>query len=407
MSSVSGSTVQGNANANTSYTGGGLGLWRHLSLDEILVNALVVAIPIAIVTACIRAKSRSLSSSSKQKGVTNDDSKKDIIYEDHKNGFNVNAMVARIKSSNSYLNPVSIEAMEPFGHQVAGHTTEVLRKMNNKILKPLNKAKLFWHEVSIYEGVKEMGNHCSQSMKSFVAEYHGVITVKLGDKILPHIVLDDLTHNFKYPCCMDIKMGRQTFEPSAEDVKKNRELKKYSYQSTLGFRITGFKVYDVVRKLYRVEDKTFGRSLQPHQIQGGLSHFFNNGKYIRRDVLIATIAKLENILLWMKSQVDFHFYCSSILVVYEGDINIDSCAFMGGTCGSVTDKVRVKLIDLAHAVPSNDPRSLNIYNSNSNSNSTTHQRYADEGYLFGLTNLISYLHAIVKDLDNKGLYDRS
>ena len=39
---------------------------------------------------------------------------------------------------------------------------------------------------------------------------------------------------------------------------------------------------------------------------------------IRREVVLVVLQKLENLLLWMKSQSHLEFYCSSILIVYDG-----------------------------------------------------------------------------------------
>ncbi len=86
------------------------------------------------------------------------------------------------------------------------------------------------------------------------------------------------THEgFKAPCIIDIKIGTETYEPNASFDKIEREKNKYQFQHEIGFRIVGFKVYDVITKTYKHIGKRFGRSLLPHKISEGLLLFFFNG----------------------------------------------------------------------------------------------------------------------------------
>lgn len=82
---------------------------------------------------------------------------------------------------------------------------------------------------------------------------------------------------FKAPCIIDIKIGTNTYEPNAPLDKIKREQNKYHFQQEIGFRIVGFKVFDVITKTYKQIGKRFGRSLQPNKISEGLLLFFYNG----------------------------------------------------------------------------------------------------------------------------------
>lgn len=257
-----------------------------------------------------------------------------------------------------------------FSHQVAGHTDEALRGYRGKVLKPcrlsLAKRLLFMRELAVYEEMYTFGRHNIQSLIPFTPPYHGALeafstnssnlkstTILLESKAqlnnsgnkkdniqiqqiieeekklnpdcivktIPYLILDDLCSSYKNPCIIDIKMGTQTFEPTASVSKKERELLKYKYQSEIGFRIAGFQVYDIVSKTNRKVNKKFGRSILPHQVSEALSLFFFNGIHYRREIIILTIQKLEKILLWMRSQTNLHFYCSSILIIYDGNEN--------------------------------------------------------------------------------------
>jgi len=133
------------------------------------------------------------------------------------------------------------------------------------------------------------------------------------------MALEDLTHCYKVPCVADIKMGTQTFEPTASPEKKARELTKYSFQKEVGFRITGFKTHNITTGQFKSVEKAFGRSLHPSDVQDAVGTFFHNGRLLRRDVLAVVIAKLDKLLRWFNTQRQYSFFCSSILIVYEAD----------------------------------------------------------------------------------------
>ena len=53
----------------------------------------------------------------------------------------------------------------------------------------------------------------------------------------------------------------------------------------------------------------------------GLLPFFYDGYSFRRDVINIVIEKLELLLRWFKSQNRYLFFCSSLLIIYEGNDN--------------------------------------------------------------------------------------
>jgi hypothetical protein len=58
------------------------------------------------------------------------------------------------------------------------------------------------------------------------------------------VVLEDLTHVYKKPCIMDIKIGTQSFGEDATLEKRNNMQKKDEKTTTvsLGFRLTALNV---------------------------------------------------------------------------------------------------------------------------------------------------------------------
>lgn len=333
---------------------------------------------------------------------------------------------------------ISIDSTVDYVHQVAGHTSEVLRAFQGKVLKPMVKQRLFVRELCLYEKMALSANSDSGLPILFVPNYIGLALVQstqktietgktlristvqthlvkfirklsklfhvpeikyinncLDKKLLPHLVLDDLTLSYKAPCVIDIKMGQQTYEPDANSSKKKREIRKCPYQVITGFRITGMKVFDVINSTYSYKDKQFGRAVQPDDIAGALRIFFWNGISVRKDVITKVIDQLKKILAWFENQNVLHFYCSSILIIYDGRMNVGVISDgnqIGEDWGSssgprgwtektkprpLPDLVQVKMIDFAHTLPSPLPKDI------------------DHGYILGIKNLINKLNTIM------------
>lgn len=120
------------------------------------------------------------------------------------------------------------------------------------------------------------------------------------------------------PCVMDIKIGRQTWDPLATPKKRLIEEEKYSKcKQILGFCIPGFQVYSLDSgKLLRY-GKDFGKQLHPENVQEVLEIFFNSKKKSYPPLLLRTLAYLRNIESCFKQQSALKFYASSILIAYD------------------------------------------------------------------------------------------
>ena len=68
------------------------------------------------------------------------------------------------------------------------------------------------------------------------------MTVSLTTASDEFMKLEDITHKFRKPCIMDIKIGRRVWDDFAEKDKIEREKKKYPPQEIIGFRIIGMRV---------------------------------------------------------------------------------------------------------------------------------------------------------------------
>ncbi|GAA6091290.1 inositol polyphosphate multikinase, partial [Tachysurus ichikawai] len=77
-------------------------------------------------------------------------------------------------------------------------------------------------------------------------------------------------------------------------------------------------VYNVGLDSFDTYDQHYGRGLMKDTVKDGLCKFFYNGDRLRRDVIAASVAKVQSILRWFEKQRQLNFYASSLLFVYEG-----------------------------------------------------------------------------------------
>ena len=128
--------------------------------------------------------------------------------------------------------------------------------------------------------------------------------------------------------------------------------------------------------------------------------FLFNGEVFRYDVIEPFLTRLGELLNVMENQSTYHFYNSSLLLIYEGDRNGDktnnsSCIEEDHprhktnlTKEPSRASVNVRMIDFAH---------VNYDNQNINSDI---QQVLDESYLFGLRSVIRILEDILDELQS-------
>lgn len=332
------------------------------------------------------------------------------------------------------------------------------------IMKPMVKKDLFARESAFYKQTQE-NKHDTNSPIRFVPKFLGLLycgtcnvenakALEISESAkpvpLPHIVLEDLTHGYDDPNVIDIKMGTCTFEPTATQQKKDSEVRKYPFQAELGFRITGFKLLDQSSGSYLKAGKPFGRSVQPQEVTAALAMLFRAGNGYRCDVIRAFIVHLENILLWMRSQTSYKFFCSSILLVYDAHTEsfdgvvtpVAECSTPKVPTGNKADYsslpdlsaenspevmraiqshleavpeapplLRVKMIDFAHVVVNKrgdncrpDPTSVTSTAAESpevergGAEEGKGESPLDDGYIHGLQSLIQHLHGVLREV---------
>ena len=303
--------------------------------------------------------------------------------------------------------PKNLEAknfLSPFEHQVGGHGKAQFVEWNEeKVLKPKLKANLFSREIEFYERIQRAG---ISGFKVF-PKYFGLAWLKFDDESrtsiyltteeesnsFPYLVLENVTFKFCNPCIIDIKLGTQTYEPSASLEKIEYECSKYPFQKDLGFRLTGFKLFNLKSREYSTFDKQLCRQLKPEvDLLHGITLAFFNGITFNSKVLLKLLSKIEGLLRWMEEQEEYNFYSSSVLIVYSGSANHhdgdiihydnekDETMKMNTTIESTDEVVDcdVRLIDFGHVQYISPPLVPK-----------------DPGCILGLRTLLSYLEQVL------------
>ncbi|KRY41241.1 Inositol polyphosphate multikinase [Trichinella spiralis] len=253
----------------------------------------------------------------------------------------------------------------PFKYQIAGHHPStkpecigvLVYEDEEKVLKPLQPKPRGEVEKGFYENIWNE-DHAGErrqlilELRKFVPKFYGIETLPIKEKLHSFLVLDNLLKFYRQPCVMDVKIGRQTWEPAATLQRVQYELKKYPIIHKIGFRFLGMSVYRELNNERITKDKEWGKTLYPEH--------FNDG--------------ILGLLFVQVRQRLFAFYSSSILLAYEGEASSTSIT---------AKKPSVHMIDFTHVYDDTDKH--------------------DENYIFGLKNFIFYLENYLSDVKSDQL----
>ncbi|CAI2351605.1 unnamed protein product [Caenorhabditis sp. 36 PRJEB53466] len=274
-----------------------------------------------------------------------------------------------------------------FSDQIAGHHPSVIKNGkreigilkipgSREILKPKQDASRGEKEVAIYKllsssSTSSLSTSSSElrigrtedieALRTLTAKFYGIRKLFVDDEDREFLVLEDITSDFKRPAILDLKMGRVTYDPLAKPDKIEKERIKYPPQATMGCRILGYRIHfdDKVE----VRDKDWGKSFDETTVQHGLREFFSARDGDLKEVLEKALKELEVIRKFFETQRSFQFFASSLLFAYEVD-------------KSLPINLRIVMIDFSHAFSSNGE--------------------PDEGYLFGIQCLQSFIESMLK-----------
>jgi len=267
------------------------------------------------------------------------------------------------------------EKPRPDELQVGGHLTSEGKKghltTRLKVFKPFQGSGRGTAEFDFYAKIfEESASQILCELRPFVPKFFGSVKMSDQDGLSEYLVLENLVGSLSKPSIVDVKMGTRTWDDVCSLATAQRKKKKEANSTTptLGFRITGMRVYQPTTNHYITYDRRWGSSRTAADISKALHLFFDDGtKEGRFRVIPRILELLESILKWFEKQTSYRFYAASLLLIYDGDQKPDG-----------DESVSLRLIDFAHVCPASPPS-------------------PDEGFLIGLRNLISTLLLLSQD----------
>uniref|UniRef100_A0A1A9W937 Kinase n=1 Tax=Glossina brevipalpis TaxID=37001 RepID=A0A1A9W937_9MUSC len=305
--------------------------------------------------------------------------------------------------------------------QVAGHTFSPDAKalgmlkdeMLGYVLKPMGKPECGARELAFYESVKDSNDPILHKVRSLIPKFYEKIKLRINTTDHNFLKLEDLTHCVKKPCIMDIKIGKRTWDPLATTEKREVEEKKYfQCKQKLGLCIPGFQVYSQTlsgSELVLRYGNDYGRKLSDSEFCETIQLFLQCQKIVCWPLVQELLTQLYAIRDWFNEQRLFHFYASSLLIVYDyetvqslskktqnGSRNIlpngnaqnnssdskyddlpPNPVSLVRHVQNIPPYVKVRMIDFAHVFPAPDGS-------------------PDTNYIFGLQNLINIIENILR-----------
>ncbi|EFA81904.1 InsP6 kinase [Heterostelium album PN500] len=271
----------------------------------------------------------------------------------------------------------------------------------------------------------------AQSKQKKKAPKHPVGTVQ------QYILLEDLTKGYNHPCIVDIKVG----------TRQKGAICASTTSTSLGIRICGMKIFSDNIGGNIIYDRFYGRSLTDESLESTLYHFFfhsstDTSQIYLVDCILDKLLSLKDSLCDKNNQFSFKLYSSSLLIIYEGSPSSSNSSidmFSGSTSSSQSlddgeisypslleesdaDSCISTSSDIDSTIDSSDnedeinqrlqPPSSSVLRSSSSSSSSSssirndvkmidfahainvddkHEASEDDGYIFGLDNLVKIL----------------
>ncbi|GAA6017722.1 hypothetical protein JCM11491_001182 [Sporobolomyces phaffii] len=353
-----------------------------------------------------------------------------------------------------------------FTHQVGGHPSTILSSplSSSTLIKPACRTELdFYRSVGPTLGDGEF-------MQEWCPAFYGTLTLQgkanaegheLNDDASTRdappeltrscdaqmLVLENLTHKFRRPNVLDIKLGQVLYDEASASPDKIERMKRAAEKTTsgeLGLRLTGFQVWDFEKEAYVQTPKPFGRTLQPSELDLGLSRFFypSHTSLSASEQLASTsssssppspdlpvpptsfpptlppdlvlpilrtlLRRLERLSILLKSLKGLKMRGASLLIVVEGDPAVLEKSLLRAVAASTADEVEgqeddeeededlddegnaveeslipfeIKVIDFAHTTTTRDSDDV------------------DEGVIFGVENVKRGLGKLVERIE--------
>uniref|UniRef100_A0A6A7FQ68 Kinase n=2 Tax=Hirondellea gigas TaxID=1518452 RepID=A0A6A7FQ68_9CRUS len=158
--------------------------------------------------------------------------------------------------------------------------------------------------------------------------------------VIECILLENLTHVYRVPNVLDLKMGTRQYGDDAPESKRRSQTRKAQHTTTprLGVRLAGMQVYNRDTKCYTCKNKYVGRELTEEGFQQTLRHFLHNGRGFRTDIVEQIICKLTDLRNVVATLDSFRFFTASLLILYD---SYDTNVTKSKDCNSARDKDRL------------------------------------------------------------------
>lgn len=250
-------------------------------------------------------------------------------------------------------------------HQVAGHLPDdgvggSLIDESGQFYKPLQAGPRGINELNFYSKIfsleflqiedKEEYKRRLQ-LRQLIPKFFGTLSIKNQQ----FLILQDAVYGYSKSSIMDVKIGFRTWYPAADEEYKVKAKRKDSTttQGTIGFRICGMQIYNKLEKQFHRWTKSTCKRMSETQVFEALKRFGDNQSGMSPQQVYnnpnGAIAQLKELKDWSLCQSMFNFYSSSILLIYNGEAECEDNL-----------KVQVKLIDFAHAYPTNATKDSNF-----------------------------------------------
>ncbi|KAF1838046.1 inositol hexaphosphate kinase 3 [Decorospora gaudefroyi] len=252
--------------------------------------------------------------------------------------------------------------LQAFGDAAAGHEGVLSDASGSVVVKPCTASEIAFYEslsshpdlaIHLPTFMGQLSFSADQATATEAVESgtietaDGTIERLHGKKLSTdlHIVLESITHGFKKPNVLDLKLGAQLWDDAAKPEKRAR-LDAVSQETTsgsLGFRIAGMRTYkgasapNVPEDLkdfvqvdtedgYWVYNKMYGRKFSTEDIHNGFTSYIFPGENTEaeldraREILAYFLGEVKDIQEVIESK-ESRMYSASILLVYEGDVD--------------------------------------------------------------------------------------
>lgn len=292
----------------------------------------------------------------------------------------------------------------PLTHQVAGHfygkgrtKLGLLQTNDGLVLKPVQSPPRGEREHNFFKRIFQTDdselNQDEIELRNLLPAYRGSLIH--NDNI--YIKMDDIAYGIKNPAVIDFKLGRITHDPEATADKIQRQKSKYPPVERLGFQLLGMRVFNKKDATFAHYDKVFGRALSEEDLIHGLALYYQFHQQPQYRAIKETLRRFEQVKRWFDKQTTYHFYSSSLIVIYEANLeqilaanqqddensnqnadnnNNKNGHFNNTSSSHYPEHIRIVMADFAHVFPANNE--------------------LDSNYLFGLEKLIEHLKILLK-----------